>query len=379
MRILLIGEYSRLHNSLKEGLITLGHDVVIVGNGDGFKNYPVDIKIDHSFHPKLLKKFKVAFYKLTSINLGHWEIYFKAVLISKKLKGFDVVQLINESPLKIAPKLEIKFLKHILKHNKKLFLLSCGIDYQCVKYMLEGPLEYNLMSPYKNDNSLAKQYQFQLQYLNHEYKALHDFLYEKCHGVIATDMDYHLPLIGNKSYLGLIPNPINTDTIAYIPLNKTNKIKIFHGINKDMSFKKGNTYFSEALEQIKLKYDDKVEIITTYSLPYKDYIKFYNDCDVLLDQVYSYDQGYNALEAMAKGKVVFTGGEQQWLDYYNIEEDTVIINAKPDVDYLVKKISWLIEHPENISIISKNARQFIEEHHHYLTCTQTYLKTWNTN
>ena len=46
MRILLLGEYSRLHNSLKEGLVALGHEVVLVGDGDGFKDYPVDFSIE---------------------------------------------------------------------------------------------------------------------------------------------------------------------------------------------------------------------------------------------------------------------------------------------------------------------------------------------
>ena len=46
MRILLVGEYSRLHNSLKEGLLTLNHEVKIVGTGDDFKNFPVDFSID---------------------------------------------------------------------------------------------------------------------------------------------------------------------------------------------------------------------------------------------------------------------------------------------------------------------------------------------
>ena len=50
MRILLVGEYSRLHNSLKEGLVALGHEVTIIGNGDSFKKYPVDIFITHSFN-----------------------------------------------------------------------------------------------------------------------------------------------------------------------------------------------------------------------------------------------------------------------------------------------------------------------------------------
>ena len=32
MKVLLVGEYSRLHNSLKEGLQKLGHEVFIVGD-----------------------------------------------------------------------------------------------------------------------------------------------------------------------------------------------------------------------------------------------------------------------------------------------------------------------------------------------------------
>ena len=49
MKILLVGEFSRLHNSLKEGLLALGHDVTLVGTGDSFKNFPVDL----SFEPIL--------------------------------------------------------------------------------------------------------------------------------------------------------------------------------------------------------------------------------------------------------------------------------------------------------------------------------------
>ena len=45
MKILLLGEYSRLHNSLKEGLVILDHEVTIVGCGDKFKKFPVDFSI----------------------------------------------------------------------------------------------------------------------------------------------------------------------------------------------------------------------------------------------------------------------------------------------------------------------------------------------
>lgn len=379
MRILLIGEYSRLHNSLKEGLTALGHEVLLVGNGDGFKKYPVDIMIDHSFHSKFSHKLKVGIFKLTSIDLAVWEIYFKALLKLKRFKGFDVIQLINESSIKSSPKLEIKFLKKLLKQNKKLFLLSCGIDHQCVKYMMEGKFRYSIMSPYLDNPELYELYKFQLQYLDKNFTKLHNYIYKNSNGVIASDMDYHIPLLGKKEYLGLIPNPINFKKINYIPIQLNGKIKIFHGVNSKMVVKKGNHYFTEALKIIEKKYPHKVEIITTYSIPYIEYIKLYDECHILLDQAYGYDQGYNALEAMAKGKVVFTGAEQEWLDYYRLKEHTVAINALPDIDYLVMKLEWLILNPENIITISKNARAFIEKEHNYIEVAKRYLETWETN
>ena len=104
MKILLIGEYSRLHNSLKEGLIALNHDVTLVGNGDGFKNYPVDINIDARFFRKpfffLLAKI---LHKLTNISLIELECAYKFNRILPSLKGYDVVQLINENSIKTNP------------------------------------------------------------------------------------------------------------------------------------------------------------------------------------------------------------------------------------------------------------------------------------
>ena len=43
MNILLVGEYNSSHKTLKEGLESLGHQVTVVGLGDGFKKRLVDI------------------------------------------------------------------------------------------------------------------------------------------------------------------------------------------------------------------------------------------------------------------------------------------------------------------------------------------------
>ena len=86
MKILLIGEYSRLHNSLKKGLKELGNDVTLIGTGDLFKNYPVDISIKPTIFsykkiPLLLRKI---FLRLTKRDLAEWEIGYKF----KKILGY---------------------------------------------------------------------------------------------------------------------------------------------------------------------------------------------------------------------------------------------------------------------------------------------------
>jgi len=132
----------------------------------------------------------------------------------------------------------------------------------------------------------------------------------------------------------------------------------------------------KALTIIAEKFADKVEIITTRDIPYNDYIEIYNRAHILLDMAYSFDQGYHALEAMAKGKVVFTGAETEFYEYYGLQEK-VNINAKPDVDYLVNQLTFLIQNPDEILTISRNARAFIEKEHHYLRSAEKYLAIWN--
>lgn len=378
MRILLIGEYSRLHNSLKEGLQKLGHEAIIIGNGDGFKKYPVDIELKPIFNTILLKKIRTLVFKILKIDFESIYRYLKFKKEIKRLGQFDIIQLISENPLGIIPKYEIKSLNYLLNYTKSIFTLSCGIDYYSIKFMTEKKFKYSFLDPYFENQIKSNDYKFILSQIEGEHLKLHDFCYTNCKGIIASDMDYHLPLIGVKKYLGLIPNPINIQKIKYTPLTINGKINIFHGVNINAQHKKGNSYFFEALEIIKKKYSDKIEIHTTYSVPYEEYIKRYNDCHILLDQVYGYDQGYNALEAMAKGKVVFTGAEKEWLEHYSLEEDTIAINAKPNAKQIAEKLEWLITNPHKIIEISKNARAFIEKEHNYIEIAKKYINTWST-
>ena len=376
MNILLIGEYSRLHNSLKEGLHELGHHVVILGFKDGFKDFPVDFPLVRKWDSGFLKKFKIGIYKLTGFNISSYLTYRQFKKNQSQFVGFDIVQLINENSFYCEYPFEKKILKFIFKNNKKVFLLCCGTDYPTVKYCFDHPELKSLVQPYLEGKIDDKNFQNVLKFRKKSFRKLHEFIYKNIKGVIASDLDYHIPMKTNPKYLGLIANPINVTNLKVQPTNSLNKIVIFHGINSESYFKKGNDYFEKALAIIEKKYANKIEIITTRSIPYQEYIKQYNKAHILLDMTYAHDQGYNALEAMAKGKVVFTGAEKEFEMHYDLTQK-VNINAKPDVDYLISELSFLIENPDEIIAISKRARAFIEKEHDYIKIARKYLDTWN--
>lgn len=375
MRILLVGEYSRLHNSLKEGLEILQHDVTIIATGDSFKQFPVDYSIFPKYFLKnrfLVFINKVVF-RLFKLDLQLAEKGIRFWFFLPKLKNYDVVQLINSNAIETYPFFSKYVLKKLFNQNKKSFLLVCGEDTPIITFLLKNTLKYSILTPLLQNKSLTSYYRFSLKYTKKNYRDLYDFIQTKVSETVVSDLDYKIPMPEKT----LIPNPVNTAKISFEPLSILQKVVIFLGKNNTSAIKKGTGYFEEALKIIKEKYTTKVEIICVENLPYDEYITSYNKAQILLDQVYGYDQGYNALEAMAKGKVVFTGAESEFMSYYNLTE-RVCVNALPDVDYLVKEISFLIENPNEIVAMGKRARAFIEQEHDYVKIAERYLAVWES-
>ena len=377
MKILLLGEYSRLHNSLKEGLVSQGHKVITVATGDYFKKYDVDYSVHSSFfsHFWFIRKVKNLVYKTTKIDLEKIERALRFYFLLPKLKKYNHVQLINSDAIETYPFIARFLYKKLFRNIKSRSLLVCGDETPVIDYLFKKELKYSILTPYFEDYSLQKQFQFPLKYRTKSYRKTFDWLKNNCTTLIASDLDYKIPLEAMEYKVHFIPNPINIDTIKCEELEINDKVIIFLGINRGSYIKKGISFFEKALNIINEKYDSKVEIIITENLPYNQYISLYNKAHILLDQVYAYDQGYNALEAMAKGKVVFTGAENEFTKHYNLTE-RVAVNSLPDVDYLVNELSFLIKNPDEIIAIGKRARTFIEKEHHYKKIADTYIKVW---
>ena len=286
------------------------------------------------------------------------------------------MQLINSDALETYPFLSRFLYQKLFKNIESRSLLVCGDETPIIDYLLQKKMKYSVLTPYFEDYSLEKQFQFPLKYTTNSYRKTFDWLHENCNSLIASDLDYKIPLEAMKYKIHFIPNPINIDKIKFRALENQTIIVIFLGINRGNYIKKGIPFFEKALNIIKEKYQSKVEIIISENIPYNQYISLYNRAHILLDQVYAYDQGYNALEAMAKGKVVFTGAEKEFIQQYNLTE-RVAVNALPEVDSIVNELSFLIENPEELIAIGKRARAFIEKEHYYNKIAQKYVAIWN--
>ncbi|VXB63602.1 Glycosyl transferases group 1 [Flavobacterium sp. 9R] len=377
MKILLIGEYSRLHNSLKEGLVALGHEVILVASGDAFKNFPSD----YSFRAQIInsnwffKKTRNLIYSLTRIEIEQIEHAIRFYLLLPKLDKFDHVQLINSDALETFPWVSRFLYRKLFQNVKSRSLLICGDETPVIEYLLKKELSYSILTPFFEDATLKNHFYYPLKYTKPSYRKTFEWLAQNCQSMTSSDMDYKIPMERMGFNAPLIPNPVNCEKIPFESISNLEPIVIFLGINRGSYIKKGIRYFEEALTEIEKIYGNKVTISVCENQPYETYISLYNKGHIVLDQIYAMDQGYNALEAMAKGKVVFTGASEAFTNYYGLNEN-VAIHALPDKDYLVQQLSYLIENPSKIKEIGKRARGFIEKEHHYVKIAKQYLAAW---
>ena len=105
MKILLIGEYSNVHWTLAQGLRHLGHTVTVISNGDFWKNYPRDIDVAR-----------------TPGKLGGILLMAKLYALLPRLRGYDVVQLINPMFFELKAERLFWFYNYLRKQHHSFFL-----------------------------------------------------------------------------------------------------------------------------------------------------------------------------------------------------------------------------------------------------------------
>ncbi|WP_145531498.1 glycosyltransferase [Yersinia kristensenii] len=375
--VLLVGEFSGVHSELRKALEHRHFSVCLVSDGDAYKKFPADVLL---IKPKNKTKFGRYITYISSIfGLNGIIAFLSSYKVWSKLKGFDIVQLINPAPLQDFGIISnYLFLRYLFKNNKKVFLSALGEDYYWVKSCLDKKFRYSALDNLNRVNK--KKYKYTLKHVTKKFKYLNDFCIKHCNAVIPGLYDYFVAYKWSEKCVQTIPLPIDSRRVAIYPIeiNNTERLIIFHGWQDGKELKKGNHIFDNVMNRIVDKYREKVEYRVVRNVPYSKYIELFSDCHIFLDQCYSYDKGVNALLGMAAGKVVFSGAEIEALDCYNFNfvDDIPLINAEPNEEILFNQIEELILDRVRVHKISKAALQFVENNHLSSDVLDKYLKVW---
>lgn len=355
MKILLLGDFSGFSVALKEGLVANGHSVDLVSKGDGFKKTSnADIKIPITKNKYIRRLQKIIF--------PFWGI--------RKLYGYDVVQLVTHNIFGgLAFSYNSYLINKIAKRSKAVFLSSCGDDY--FLYLNKDSLRYNYIDESINIDLKGKNPFSKKSYISNNIKVVSTV---DC--IIPTAYTYAEAYRWSDKLSKTIPLPVNVQTIEFMEqLFKDGKITIFHGLNRE-GFK-GTRHIIEAMNKIKEKYPDLVEIKINGKMPYSEYIKILRETNIVVDQAYAYDYGMNAIISMAMGKVVLSGNEIESMKEYN-RFDNPIVNITPSVDSIYNQIEKLILNKENIVKLGLQGRAYVEDFHNYKKIAGEYVKIWQS-
>jgi glycosyltransferase involved in cell wall biosynthesis len=129
-----------------------------------------------------------------------------------------------------------------------------------------------------------------------------------------------------------------------------------------------------ALNQVTAEQPQKCEIVKAMDVPYAEYIHMMNDCDVLLDQLYSYTPAMNGLLALAKGMILVGGGEPENYEILGEKELRPIVNVLPNVEDVYAKLKDLVDAPEQIPQRCKEGIEYISRHHDHIKVAKQYLE-----
>jgi hypothetical protein len=347
MKILLLGEYSGVHNNLKAGLIKFGHEVVIMGDGDGYKNFNFDLPIA-PYSNTIFSKLKNIFYILKNLPLLH---------------KFDIVQIINPYIIPLHYFYTGLFYL-IFFRTRKFIYYACGTD----PNFLASKKSFSYF-PFddKNSNNYRHYNRWHLLYF-------HCFL-KRIDSIASSCYTYRQGYLSYSNHKATIPLP---SELVYprIELDNPNeKIKILFGITRrDM---KGAPYIEAALEKLRIHYSSLVDIRIVKNLSFSDFKKELDSSNILIDQCRSYDYGMSAIFALQRGIITLSGAESIAMsECFSI--DCPVININPDSDQIYTQLELLcLMSPEERYVLKCRSQAWVRRFHDSLIVAQKFLNLYN--
>lgn len=363
MKILFIGDYSNLHTTLAHELRRMGHQVDVISDGCGHMNLPTDI-----------------FLKRNRGIKGAFKYLYDLFNLLPRMKGYDVVQLINTNFLSLKPQKIKYFFDRIREQNGSMFLTLAGNDYYfCKACYNTGFFRYsefkigNEFTPsHKNDPSRL------YGWLSNANKLWAEYLMDNITGAMAVLPEYFLPvkeILGHRLTFTNLPVDLSE-----VPVAKSHfvddKVNIMMGMRSGFEDMKGVKQLLKIAREVEEDFPEMVKVNIAKDLPFKDFLQMMSDTDIVLDQLYSYSPGMTALYGMAMGKLVATGAQPEYYEAIGNPDIKPIFSLSPFDTDIKERLSGIIHHRQKILKMGEDARRLVEENNDSRTVAKKFLNHW---
>lgn len=381
MRILLLGEYSNVHRTLRDALRRQGHDVLLISDGDGWKDYPRDIDLSrHREGP-----------------LGSVGYVCRLLRLLPRMRGYDVVQLVNPDLLHLKPRWNRWFFDYLRRHNRMISVGCYGDDYYVIQRSQQEYVEQqDADRHYLEYTDFYAQGQAISHPLNEQRfrgwvlspkAALTQYVMRKADCLMACLYEYYkvydTPEFSSR--LHYIPLPIEVTASAdksQTSLSADAPVKILLAVQKRRALMKGTDQMEPLLQRLATEYPDRIKLQRIESVPFAEYCRLLDEADVVVDQLYSYTPAMNALESMSRGKVVVSGGEEAYYAFqeqFDLQKPQLrpIVNLRPfEPDQNYQRLCESLLSPGHVARLKQQSRQFVMLWHDAGHVAAQYVAVW---
>lgn len=362
MKILFVGDYSNLHATLAAELRRKGHQVTVLSDGCGHMKVASDIFVDRG--PGFVGSVKYL-YRLFSLL--------------PELKGYDVVQFINPHFFALRPGKLRYFLRELKRQNGSLFLSLAGNDHYFVKACLQRDMfrfsEFRV--GYEPTEFSHRCNNHERGYMLPSVATYSEDFYGALDGAMSVLPEYDMaarPVLGDR--LAFTNLPIDLRSLSPAPFEISDKVNILVGMRSGNELNKGTERLLEIAKRVEKDMPERVKVLNIKDLPFNEYLEALRGAHLVLDQLYSYSPGMNALYTMALGRVSGSGAQPEYYDMIGEDELRPIFELSPLNTDLEGHIRELVADSDRLCTMAAEGRLLVERHNDSRLVASRYEEHW---
>lgn len=363
MKILFLGDYSNVHTTLGRELRRRGHEVTVVSDKCGCMGLDTDIYVSRGSY----------------IGSGFTYLY-RLFSLMPDLKGYDVVQFINPHFFELRPGKLRYFLRELRRHNGNLFLTLAGNDHFFLKRCLDrSTFRYSEFRVGYERTEYSRQCpQFERGYMLPGVADYTEWFYRAMDGGMAVLPEYYIASrdeMGDKLiHTGL---PIDLDDLRSSPLPEGDKVRILVGMRSASVSSKGTDRLLELAQELAREHESAIEVRNVCDLPWREYLEEIRHSHIVLDQLYSYSPGMNALNTLALGRVCGSGAQPEYYSTIGEPDLRPLLSLSPLEDNLKENLLRIATDRDKLSEMAASGRKLVEKHNDVRLIADRYESHWN--